>query len=171
MYWELPPDFKIYEALGAIADGRVELIFNPLLNLNEINTPRNNIIEVKQYSSSRQKFYTIKYNPETAEIMSNDNATWYIGYLGYPALSALLFIQKIKFDQNILPYFKDIIFKDVNQKYKNNFQKSKLEIDSVLANRGLDLKIFQDQCELIFEQLAALGLRPLGKKVRPLKVY
>ena len=83
----------------------------------------------------------------------------------------LLFIQKIKFDQNILPYFKDIIFKDVNQKYKNNFQKSKLEIDSVLANRGLDLKIFQDQCELIFEQLAALGLRPLGKKVRPLKVY
>ena len=26
MYWKLPPDIKICEVLGAVADGRIELV-------------------------------------------------------------------------------------------------------------------------------------------------
>ena len=168
MYWELPPEFKIYEALGAIADGRLELVTRPA-NSEETEEEDLNIIQANQYSSNKNKFYTIKYSPETSQIMTNDNATWFVGYLGYPALSLLLYIDRIKCDRSILKYFKDIAFKEINQKNKNNFQKAGVEIDQILSERGLDLDLFKQECDSIFKQLAALGLKPLGKKVRPPK--
>ncbi len=178
-YWELPPEFKAYEALGALADGRIELVQQqsvfPDKTNNEIAqenfTNHLHIIEARQHSSTKNKFYTIKYSPETSQIMANDNATWFVGYLGYPALTLLLFIDKIKFKKEIVSFFKNIPFKEINQKNKNSFTKTQLEIDKILLERGLDLELLKQEIKQIFQQFAALALKPLGKKVRPPKGF
>jgi len=108
MQWELTPRVKIYEALGVIAHGRVEADGN----LGKV------------YSSSGNKFYTITYNPEIKAIMVNDNASFYKEYLGYPAIAYLMFIGEIRFDMVAAEYLKNIPWKDINQKFKNDFEKA-----------------------------------------------
>ena len=73
-YRDTPPTMKIYEALGAVADKRLEITGNT----------------AKVYSSSKGKFYTVTYDSATNAIMSNDNACYFVGYLGYPAIAYLL---------------------------------------------------------------------------------
>jgi hypothetical protein len=160
MLWQLPPKYKIYEALGVMADGRIEIV-----------NSESEVIEARQYSSSRGKFYTILYNPTLNQIMPNDNATWYVGYLGYPAISLLLFLEKIKYDISILPYFADISFKDINQKHKNDFEQANLEIVDLILARGLDKAKLDDQVDSIFEQLTNLKLEHLGPKIQPPSGY
>lgn len=71
MKWKHPSITKIYEALGAVADGRVEVSSNT----------------AKVYSSSRNKYYDIVYDPDKNQIMSNDNSSFYKGELGYPSIA------------------------------------------------------------------------------------
>jgi hypothetical protein len=99
--------------------------------------------------------------------MPNDNATWYVGYLGYPAISLLLFLDKIQFDKSILPYFADTPFKDINQKYKNDFERANMEIVEMILTRGLDKVKLDTQVDLIYGQLIELKLEHLGHKVEP----
>ena len=160
MLWTLPPKHKIYEALGAVADGRIEII-----------DPNSKIIEARQYSSSRQKYYTILYNPAQNQIMPNDNATWYVGYLSYPAISLLLFVGKIKYDAAILSYFKDISFKDINQKYKNDFDQANLEIVAMILARGLGEVKLNTEIDSAYQQLTDLRLQYLGHKTQPPSGY
>ena len=70
MKWEHPPIIKIYEALGAVADNRVELSENT----------------AKVFSSSGNKFYDVSYDRDSNSIMTNDNGSYWKGYLGYPAI-------------------------------------------------------------------------------------
>ncbi len=168
MLWPLPPKHKIYEALGAVADNRIQIITNPEIQPELFEEKINyDIITAHQYSSTRNKYYTITYNPKTDEIMTNDNATWYVGYLGYPALALLLYLDAIVYDKSILQYFADISFKDINQKYNNDFIKAKVEIDQLLGSRGLNLAYFENVCDVIYEQLVLLKLKPLGPKIKP----
>jgi hypothetical protein len=74
----LPPKIKIYEALGAIADQRVEL--------DGMFANQGKCFSV----SSNRKSYTISYNPETNVIISNDSGSIQQGYIGYPAIAFLL---------------------------------------------------------------------------------
>jgi len=59
-----PPLIKIYEALGAIADQRIELI-------------QGLFVEAKVYSSSREKYYTVTYDAANKAIMLNDNGSYW----------------------------------------------------------------------------------------------
>jgi hypothetical protein len=74
----LPPKIKIYEALGAVADGRVEI--------DGIFTYKGICFS----ASTSEKLYTINYNPDTNVIVSNDSGSVNQGYLGYPAIAFLL---------------------------------------------------------------------------------
>jgi hypothetical protein len=74
MKWKTPPDTKIYEALGTVADGRVKV---------EGNT-------AKVFSSSGNKHYDVEYDPKASAIMANDNGSYWNGYLGYPAIAFLM---------------------------------------------------------------------------------
>jgi len=92
MKWKTPPIIKIYEALGCIADERI---------IEENN-------EIHIYSSSKNKFYIIKYSEKENAIMSNDNGSYWKGYLGYPAIAYLMFIRKIKYQEKISKALKGI---------------------------------------------------------------
>ena len=72
--WKMPPIVKVYEALGAIGDGRVR-----------IEDSRRAFVT----SSDAGKTYEVESSADPPEIASNDNASYWQGYLGYPAIAVL----------------------------------------------------------------------------------
>ena len=164
MKWKIPPIIKIYEALGCIADDRIEI----------------NGLEGKVYSSSRKKFYTIKYDSKSNSIMCNDNGSYYIGYLGYPAIAYLMKIGKLDFSYEYANALKGIHWKDLNVKYDRNrgigvpdydFEAVINEVDLLVHKRGINIVEFKGFLEKILEQIKFLNLKLLGKKELPPSGY
>ena len=108
MHWLHPPKIKIYEALGSVADGRVEITGN----------------SAKVWSSSGNKFYIVNYDPETKSVMVNDNASFYNNYLGYPAIAFLMLIHEIEYTPLVTEMLKGIMWKDINQQFKNDYEET-----------------------------------------------
>src|SRR5580658_6935127 len=75
----MPPPIKIYEALGAIGGGRVRATDSGAAP---------NAWEV--VSSDGSKTYRVEISADGREISSNDNASYWQGYLGYPAIAVLM---------------------------------------------------------------------------------
>jgi hypothetical protein len=80
--WEMPPLAKVYEALSAVADGRVKI-------LDETSAA--------VLSSERDKTYTVKWSADGRAVAANDNATRWQGYIGYPIIAVLLATGRIAF--------------------------------------------------------------------------
>lgn len=150
MKWKIPPKIKIYEALGSIADGRIEVEEN----------------KGKAYSSSRGKFYSIEYDCKN-KIMCNDNGSYWVGYLGYPAIAFLMVVGKVKYDSKFAEALRDIKWKDVNVKFKNDFDKTEEYVLNLVKERGFDVIELQIEVERIFEDIKKLDLGLLGEKTKP----
>ena len=152
MYWKLPPNIKIYEALGAVADGRIEMVGEH---------------EVRVYSSSRGKFYTVTYGPERQAIMANDNGSYWQGYLGYPSIAYLMQIGVIRYDARYAEAVKDIAWKDINTQFKNDFDKTAEYIHALLEQKGIAVSEFLQEVGNIQQQIEHLHLALLGKRTKP----
>jgi len=149
MRWKVPPDIKVYEALGCIADGRIEVDGD----------------SAKVYSSSRKKFYTVKYDSSKNAIMANDNGSYWVKYLGYPSIALLMV-------KGVLPsdgadVLKGVKWKDLNVAHKNDFEKTKEEVLSSVADPERLRHIVDD----IMDRIAFLHLELLGRLVRPPSGY
>ena len=153
--WNIPPRVKVHEALGCIADKRVDINGN----------------NGKVYSSTKSKFYTINYDPETNSIMSNDNSSYWVGYLGYPSITFLMVKGVISYDQKISEAFKDIKWKDINTKFKNDFTKTESYVLEIAKERGFSLDEINKEIDCIYTQIKSLNIYLLGKKVLPPKGY
>jgi hypothetical protein len=114
------PVSKIYEALSALADGRVS---------------EKDSSHFQVTSSDRSKAYTVVF--EENIITSNDNATVFQHYAGYPILAVLLFLGKLSLDASLLPFFRGIPWKVLNTKYKNKYD---LSIQEAFGNDSEETK-------------------------------
>lgn len=153
MKWEHPPITKIYEALGAVADDRIEVEGDV----------------AKVYSSSRNKFYDVSYDPESRAIMANDNGSYWKGYLGYPSIAYLFKIGVLEYQSGMGELMKGIAWKDINQKHKNDFDKTLAEIlDSLTEEQAKKLNHYTQDID---EEIKKLDLGFLGKKTQPPKGY
>ena len=151
--WGTPPDIKVYEALGAVSDGRVELDGDT----------------AKVWSSSRNKHYDVSYDPEAHAIMSNDNASYWKGDLGYPSIAFLMARGVIPYDEELGALMSNIAWKDINQQFKNDFAKTLAFIlenspDEPLARLAAYVADTQ-------AKLAELSLTKLGKRTTPPSGY
>jgi hypothetical protein len=164
MKWEIPPIIKIYEALGAIADNRLEI----------------DGLEGKLYSSSRKKIYTIKYDSSSNSLMCNDNGAYYIGYLGYPAIAYFMKIGELEYSSNYANALKGIYWKDLNVKHDRNkgkgvpdydFNAVIEEVDILMQNRGIEIKEFKNYLNRVLEQIKTKSLNLLGEKIEPPQGY
>ncbi|EKE28206.1 MAG: hypothetical protein ACD_3C00086G0050 [uncultured bacterium (gcode 4)] len=155
MKYELPPKIKIYEALGSLWDNRIELVSDK---------------ESKCYSSSRWKFYTINFDWEN-KIYANDNWTYWKNYLWYPSIAHLLMIWKLDYDKKYEEALKDIKWKDINQDFKNDFDKTAEYIHWLLIERWYDLEEFLQEVDRVFAQIVSLDLELLLPKVKPPEGY
>ncbi|MGC9610923.1 MAG: hypothetical protein ABSE68_01765 [Minisyncoccia bacterium] len=149
MKWEKPPVIKIYEALSTIADGRIEVSEN----------------EAKVYSSSGNKFYNVKYSPDENAIVANDNGSYWKGYLGYPSIAFLIKAGVLGLRPDMADLLKGIKWKDINTKFKNDFNKTLDYIESSLNPKNReDLKKY---VELIGKTISKLDLNVLNPKIKP----
>lgn len=149
MTWKHPHISKIYEALSTIADNRMEITGNT----------------AKSFSTSRNKFYEIEYDPIANQIMCNDNSSYFKGELGYPAIAFLMKVEKLSFDQKIADLLKGILWKDINQKFKNNFDKA---VESVMIEKTeKDRKVIEEFVRKVDKEITELNIGMLGKNKFP----
>ena len=141
--WKLPPRIKILEALGTIADKRIEIKGNT----------------AKITSSLKEKNYSVTFNGKDL-INSNDDGSFYKGYLGYPSISFLMLKGILPFDEKISDSLKNIKWKELNEKFKSYF---KVEmIAKAIAARS---KIKQSQIDnfitKVLDKIKGLKLKKL----------
>jgi hypothetical protein len=111
--WKTPPALKVIEALGAIADGRVR----------ETAPGKATVV-----SSDGGKRYAVAWDPENAMVSSNDNASYWQGYLGYPAIAYLMTKGALPYDAGLAARLRGVEWKKLNTKLK--------KAEKVLAHLG-----------------------------------
>jgi hypothetical protein len=145
-YWKSAKDEHIiYEALTAIADGRVEVFES----------------SAKIFSSSRNKFYTLHFDLNEMSFMSDDNMAYYKDEVSYPMLCVLLYKDIVSYDKESLKYFVNFPWKDVNQKNKNDYMKS---VEEFLEDRKEHRNYIENLTKNIFSQLSNIKIKVLGEK-------
>ena len=103
--------------------------------------------------------------------MCNDNGSYWVGYLGYPAIAFLLATGVISYSPISTELLKDIKWKDINQQFKNDFAKTeKYCQDLVVARRG-DLPTLLTDIAGIHKHLEDQPLSLLGQKTKPPSGY
>lgn len=104
--WKATPKAKIYEAWSALADGRVKL------------TGEN---EAEVQSSDRSKIYKVVWTEDRTAFGANDNASYWVGYMGYPILAVLMFLEAVSYNPSIVGLFADINWNKLNKLYKRQY--------------------------------------------------
>lgn len=157
--WTTPHITKIYEAFWVLADNRIEIIKDEVY-----------FIEAKIYSSSKNKFYKVGFD-KNKSIISNDNWSFYVWYLGYTSIALLIYLDFIKKEKDIIKYFKNIKWKDINVKNDNDFDKTVSEINNSVVSLWLDLQQLNCYCNYIFKKIKDLDLNFLWEKFLPPEWY
>jgi hypothetical protein len=153
--WKMPPPIKVYEALGAIGDGRVRPI-------DDGNTPA----AWEVVSSDGTKKYSVEISADGRKISSNDNASYWQGYLGYPAIAVLIASGKLHASAEATRMLAGIPWKELNRRFKNDYERTTAEIARIVAERGGDFDAIRAEAASILKALAALGLER-GARRRP----
>lgn len=164
-FWKTPPIIKVYEALGAVADGRV---LSPLhLEDSTPSLRQGKKKETRVASSDGLKKYDVAWDSDTNTIMANDNGSYWMGYLGYPSIAFLMKEGVLPYDEAVGGLLKGIKWKEINTKHKNDFEKTKEEIFSgMLSENCARVKAFGEK---VLKEIEKLGIGKLGKRTRPPK--
>jgi len=150
----MPPKAKVYEALSAVADKRVSLT---------------GATTAQVLSSSRDKTYDVAWSEDISEMTSNDNASYWQGYIGYPIIAVLLQIGKISFNPQIAQRLADVPWKSVNEQFKRDYDKATNHILDEIEARGGSRTELAQEVERIHEQLNSLQLKRSQRRRRPPK--
>lgn len=105
-----PPLAKVYEALTTIASNRIKMFDNYAI----------------VSSSNLKKSYTVTW--KNNQYASNDNATYWQGYPGYPIIAVLFLQGRLNLNTSCLPYLKDINWHELNEQYKRNYDEAILAV-------------------------------------------
>jgi len=140
--WKMPPKAKIYEALSAVADQRVTLT-GPT--------------SAQVVSSSRDKAYDVTWSEDMRHFASNDNASYWQGYIGYPIIAVLLQTNAIPYSAHIAGLLAGIPWKQLNDQFKRDYDKAVNHcLDQIEAKGGNRSQIIQE-VERIYQALATLA--------------
>lgn len=151
--WKPSPVIKIYEALGAVADGRVEV---------DGDTAR-------VASSDKAKTYDVRHDPAAGSITANDNGSYWQGYLGYPGIAYLMERGVLAYDGGLTAGLAGVPWKELATEYRNDWAKVEKHVREDLAARGVDLDRFDAGIAEISSGLEKLALTKLSPRQRPPK--
>lgn len=152
-HWKPPPINKVYEALGAIADGRLELEGN------------NAICR----SSSGNKVYAVSFDPASNAVSANDNGSYWQNYLGYPSIALLLAMGVLDYRPEMAELIRGIKWKDVNRSFRNDHARA---LESVLQELDpLDREALAAYVAKLQDDIAALNPEKLPRRLPPPKGY
>src|SRR5947207_150434 len=101
-----PPSIKIYEAFSAVGAERIK----------ETSPNHGQVL-----SSDRTKVYDVYWSNDWQRAVSNDNGTFWQGYVGYPIVAMLLFHRRLEVDRDVLSLLADVNWKMLNLQYSNDY--------------------------------------------------
>lgn len=139
--WKLPPIVKVYEALGAVGDGRVRIVDET----HAIVT-----------SSTGKKNYNVETSLDGREISSNDNASYWQEYLGYPGIAVLIARGHYRPPANVIDALAGIAWKELNTRFRNNYEKTIAEVEKQVEENGHDPDAVRSEAEALLEFLKTL---------------
>jgi len=149
--WKMPPLAKIYEALGAMVDGRVQL-----------EDPRHGTV----LSSDHSKIYRVEISADGREISCDDNASYWQGYLGYPAIAVMLMQGLCTLKAEVINELRGVAWKELNRRFHNDYERTIAEVLRRAEERGFDSKLIVAQAEAVLSKLSEFA--PLrGSRRRP----
>jgi hypothetical protein len=149
--WKMPPLAKIYEAFGALGDGRVQL---------------EDERHASVLSSDRSKRYQVEISPDGRAISSNDNASYWQGYLGYPAIAVMLKRGLCPVRAEAINALTGIPWNELNRRFRNDYSRTIEEVMRQAEDRGFDSKIIVAEAETVLSKLSEFA--PLrGSRRRP----
>lgn len=148
---KMPPPEKIHEALSAIADNRVSVGEN----------------EAMVESSGGGKQYAVRWDGDV--FSSNDNATYWQLYPGYPIIAVLLLLGRLPLRKDIARHFAGVNWTELNRKHKQKYGEAVAEIMQRLERDGLDVGEIERYAGEVYAALENLDLTIKRGKPRPPK--
>ena len=139
--WKMPPIEKIHEAYGALADGRVRMEDGSAAVI----------------SSDGTKQYTVIWEKDTYS--SNDNASYWQGYMGYPLIAVLMIQGRIPYDAGMASHFRGINWKERNAAHRNQYGKVVAEIMEELREKDVDCGGIEGEIRRVYEALKTLDIQ------------
>ena len=149
---KLPPIEKVYEAWSAVADGRVAL------------HPDERRAAIA--SSNGAKTYTVDWNENGSTYSSNDNATYWQGYAGYPVIAVLMLQGRLPLDRAAADGFAQVDWTDLNERCKRDYAAA---VRAVVDERSLDAVRVEAAARKAFDALGALDIVVKQGSARPPK--
>ena len=150
--WKPTPAAKVYEAFGAVADGRVHRLAGACAEVE---------------SSARDRSYTVEWSDDLTSVTSNDNASYWQGYLGYPALAVLLTIGALHADEAVVALFAGVPWHELNRRFKRDYDAAVDSVLAALAEDGVDRHRVVAEVDAVLAQLAALEPQRPPRSRRP----
>ena len=142
---------KVYEAFGAVADGRVHL---------------EDECDASVISSDRSKIYRVETSADGRTISSDDNASYWQGYLGYPAIAVMLRRGVCPVREDAINALGGIPWKQLNRRFRNDYSRTIAEVMRRAEERGFDPRVIEVQGEAVLSGLREFA--PLrGYRRRP----
>ncbi|MCS7374899.1 MAG: hypothetical protein NDF56_07965 [archaeon GB-1845-036] len=149
----LPPRIKVLEALGCVADRRINFL-------------KENYAKV--VSSLGDRVYDVYVDVNRGVAYSSDNGTTYRNYIGYPIISFLMMKGLLPFNGKIAEALKGIPWKSLNERYRK-YALVEREIFMMLKERGISRGEVLAFVKIVMEKLKAIKLFKLESL--PLEVY
>lgn len=136
----LPPRIKVLEALGSIADGRINI--------------RDNEAEV--ISSTGEKTYKVIVRDD-GRVYSTDNGTIYRGYIGYPIIALLMVKGRLPYDERIANSLSGIPWKKLNETYRKYVIVEQIVLKKA-EERGVPRQVIMDFINIVMKKLQSMKL-------------
>lgn len=146
VYLALPPRIKVLEALGAVAGGRVE----PLSDR-----------EARVRSSEGDRVYRVFVDPESGEVMSDDNGTVYRNYIGYPIIAFLMRLGRLPYDAEVGQHLADVRWRTLNETYRS-YRLVEREVARMLRSAGIEWTRVEALMGQVLRQLDGMRLWKRG---------
>ena len=139
----MPPRIKFLEALGALADGRVE----------EKDTG-----EALVRSSEGDRVYRVFVDVDRGVAYSDDNGTFYRNYVGYPIVALLIKQGRLPYDGELAEVLKGLKWRELNERYRN-YRKVEEEVKKIVGEKGVQPSKVDEYISKAREALAKFRLR------------
>jgi hypothetical protein len=137
--WKMPPIAKVYEAMSAVADGRVQIV---------------GVGEARVRSSDGSKTYAVKWSENRKVFSSTDNASKFGHYIGYPIIAVLMELGDLPLDRTVAAALAGVPWKELNMRFRRDYDAA---VEHVLASVESDVAVRQ-AAEAVHENLGALEL-------------
>ncbi|MGH7934880.1 MAG: hypothetical protein ACREQN_17195 [Candidatus Binataceae bacterium] len=149
--WKMPPIAKVYEALGALGDGRVRIV-----------SPIHALVK----SSAGDKTYEVEVSADGREIAANDNASYWQGYLGYPAIAVLLARGLYRPREQVVRALSGVAWKELNRRFRNDYDRTIAEVLANAERAGYEAAMIRTEAEAVLEAVRGFAPRR-GVRRRP----